>query len=70
MTVFVNYIGSIMHFFMLITFMAVSCWWVDNSIMTRETGWIITGIVVGWSVVTFLWMGLTIEKSKRFMELR
>ena len=70
MTVFVNYIGSIMHFFMLITFMAGSCWWVDNSIMTRETGWIITGSVVGWSVITFVWMGLTIEKSKRFMELR
>ena len=24
---------------------------------------------MGWSVITFLWMGLTIEKSKRYMFL-
>ena len=69
MTVMVNYIGSIMHFFMLVTFTAGSAWWVDNTIMTRTTGWIITAIVVGWSVITFLWMGLSIEKSKRYMFL-
>ena len=35
MTVFVNYIGSIMHFWMILSFLAGTAWWVDNTIMTR-----------------------------------
>ena len=35
MTAMVNYIGSIMHFCMMLTFLAGSAWWVDNTVMTR-----------------------------------
>ena len=70
MDFFLNYIGTIMHFLASLGFLAGSGFWIDNEVVPVTRSWITSGIYVGWTVITFLWIGLTRTKSDTYMFLR
>ena len=70
MTAMVNYIGTIMAFAACLSFLAGAGFWVPNDLVSITRAWITSGAYVGWTVLGFFWMGLTVEKSKTYMYLR
>ena len=70
MTAMMSYVGTLMHFMASLAFLAGVFFWVDNGIVSKVRGWITAGVYVGWTVFTFFWIGLTLEKSKQYMFLK
>ena len=67
MDAMINYFGTIMHFIASLGFLAGSGFWVANGLLTNLDGWITAGAYVGWSVVTFVWVGFSKPKSEKYM---
>ena len=38
--------------------------------VTATRAWITAGVYAGWSVITWVWLGFTLERSKQYMYLR
>ena len=70
MDAMINYFGTIMHFMASLGFLAGSGFWVANGIFTNLDGWITGGAYLGWSVLTFVWIGLTKPGSENYMFYR
>ena len=70
MSAMMNYVGTIMHFLGMLSFLAGAGFWVDNNLISVLTGWMIAGGYTVWTVISFIWIGATQEKSNTYMYLR
>ena len=70
MVSFVNYIGTIMHFLASLAFLAGAGFWIEQDMISVARAWGTAGAYVGWTVITFIWAGLTTDKSNTYMYLR
>ena len=69
MTTFVNYFGTLMHFYACLAFLAGAMFWVNQDLISVTRGWISAITYISWTVITFMWIGLTREKSFTYMYL-
>ena len=53
----VNYLGTLIHFFTILAFCMASAWWIDQGLISVTEAWIYTGAIIGWTVITFIWIG-------------
>lgn len=68
MDAMMNYFGTFMHFIACLGFLAGSGFWVPNGLYTVLDAWVTAGAYVGWTVITFVWIGLTKPKSIEYMK--
>ena len=68
-TTFLNYFGTLMHFWASLSFVAGAGFWVNQDLVSRTRGWIVALGYVGWTVITFIWIGTSREKSFTYMYL-
>ena len=61
MNIMINYCGGIVHFIGSLFLLVGAGFWTPNGIITRQRAWITSWSYFGWSVISFVWIALTVD---------